>query len=397
MAKISIVIPVYNVEEYLALSLASAMTQTYEDIEIVCVNDGSTDKSLEILEAAQAKDNRIQIITKRNGGLSSARNVGIDAAKGEYICFLDSDDLFEPEACETIIEVFDDTNADIVTYGATAYPEFRGYTWLNEVLSPRDIIYDGFHPDLLFEESSCPFVWRTACKTSFLRKYNIRFDESLAFGEDQVFHFAVYPRSSKTALISNKLLKYRVSREGSLMFLRKGSVSDKISDHIQIVSEIYKDWNSIDMLNKYPNEILLWSADFILPELCHQSKSDKKKLYPQLKKIWLTYFSENFLKEAQTTNLIGPLLKLVLEDNYSSIGYFARLKYYVAKDGAAKVIKHKLYTSFFGFLHPFRKIGRNLLPKSSSKRQRAIEEKEWDKREELERKKATDNLLSKRY
>ena len=140
MAKISIVIPVYNVEEYLALSLASAMTQTYEDIEIVCVNDGSTDKSLEILEAAQAKDSRIQIITKRNGGLSSARNAGIDAAKGEYICFLDSDDLLEPEACETIIEVFDDTNADIVTYGATAYPEFRGYTWLNEVLSPRDII-----------------------------------------------------------------------------------------------------------------------------------------------------------------------------------------------------------------------------------------------------------------
>ena len=68
------------------------------------------------------------------------------------------------------------------------------------------------------------------------------------------------------------------------MFLRKGSVSDKISDHIQIVSEIYKDWNSIGMLNKYPNEILLWSADFILPELCHQSKSDKKKLYSQLKK-----------------------------------------------------------------------------------------------------------------
>ena len=90
-----------------------------------------------------------KITTKRNGGLSSARNVGIDAAKGEYICFLDSDDLLEPEACETIIEVFDDTNADIVTYGATAYPEFRGYTWLNEVLSPRDIIYDGFHPDLL--------------------------------------------------------------------------------------------------------------------------------------------------------------------------------------------------------------------------------------------------------
>lgn len=393
MLKISVIVPVYNVEEYLALTLQSVFTQTYKDIEIICVNDGSTDDSLSILEAAAKKDSRIKVVSKANGGLSSARNAGIAVANGEYVCFLDSDDLLEPTACEIIVDTFEKSNADVVTYGATAYPEFRGYNWLNEVLSPRDITYNKFEPALLFEENSCPFAWRTACKLSFIKEHNITFDENLAFGEDQVFHFAVYPRSSKTVLISNKLLKYRVSREGSLMFLRKKSVAEKISDHLSIVDEIFKDWNSIGMINQYPDEILLWSADFILPELCQEKKATKEKLYPRLKNIWQTYYSSDYLNEAKGKSIIAPLLKLVIEDNFSSSGYFARWSYYVAKDGMSKIMKRKIYTSFFGFLHPFRKIARNLLPKSSPKKQRALMEKNWDEAEEEKRKKATDDIL----
>lgn len=396
MATISIIVPVYNVEEYLALTLESAINQTYQDIEIICVNDGSTDNSLSILEAAALKDARIQIITKENGGLSSARNAGIQQAQGQYVCFLDSDDLLEPQACEVIVNTFKETNADVVTYGATPYPEFRGYTWLNEVLSPRDVVYDEFQPSLLFEESSCPFVWRTACKTDFLKKHNLCFDEELAFGEDQVFHFAVYPRSSKTVLISNKLLKYRVSRQGSLMFLRKKSVPEKIADHLAIVEEIFKDWSSLGLTKKYSGEIILWSADFILPELVHQKVEAKKQLYPVLKKIWATYLPPEDLERAKANSIIAPLISLVLDDRYLSTGYFARLSYYSAKDGFAQVVKHKIYMTVFGILHPFRKIARNLLPKSSPKKQRAIEERMWDAVEAEKRQEATMKMLEYR-
>ena len=91
--KVSIIVPIYNVEPYLSSCLASCLNQTLKDIEIICVNDGSTDHSLEIVKEFQKADRRIRIIDKENGGLSSARNAGITAARGEWLVFLDSDDM----------------------------------------------------------------------------------------------------------------------------------------------------------------------------------------------------------------------------------------------------------------------------------------------------------------
>lgn len=102
MPKFTLIIPVYNVEAYLRQCLDSVLCQDYSDWEAVCVNDGSTDGSAAILEDYAAKDARFQVFTQPNGGLSAARNAGLDAAKGEYILFLDSDDWLEPKALETI-------------------------------------------------------------------------------------------------------------------------------------------------------------------------------------------------------------------------------------------------------------------------------------------------------
>ena len=102
MSLVSVVVPIYNVQDYLEDCLDSLHVQTLGDIEILCVNDGSTDGSLAVLQMCAARDPRIRIIDKPNGGLSSARNMGIDAARSPYVCFLDSDDRFEPHACEEI-------------------------------------------------------------------------------------------------------------------------------------------------------------------------------------------------------------------------------------------------------------------------------------------------------
>ena len=96
MKKISVIVPVYNMEKYLVRCLESIVNQTYPDLEIICVNDGSTDSSAKILETYASKDKRIKLITKENGGLSSARNAGINAATGEFITFVDSDDWIQP-------------------------------------------------------------------------------------------------------------------------------------------------------------------------------------------------------------------------------------------------------------------------------------------------------------
>lgn len=114
MAEVSIIVPVYNVASYLAKCLDSCINQNFTDMEIVCVNDGSTDSSVEILQAYSKFDSRIKIINKKNGGLSSARNAGIAEACGKYIMFVDSDDWISSDAVGKLYKNVEDNNSDVV-------------------------------------------------------------------------------------------------------------------------------------------------------------------------------------------------------------------------------------------------------------------------------------------
>ena len=116
MPKVSVIIPVYNVESYLRKCVDSIIGQTLINIEIILVDDGSTDRSGSICDEYRRQDGRIQVIHKANGGLSSARNVGIDAASAPYIMFLDSDDWAEPGFCEIPYDAAVDTNSDLVIF-----------------------------------------------------------------------------------------------------------------------------------------------------------------------------------------------------------------------------------------------------------------------------------------
>ncbi len=111
--KVSIIIPVYNVEKYLKECLNSVVNQTLKEIEIICVDDGSTDNSLSILEEYAKKDNRINLLKQENSGAGAARNKGLDSARGEYIYFLDSDDFLELNAIEILYNQIAKNQADI--------------------------------------------------------------------------------------------------------------------------------------------------------------------------------------------------------------------------------------------------------------------------------------------
>ena len=294
MPALSVVVPVYNVEDYLDWCLDSLRKQTFSDIEIVCVNDGSTDGSHEVLMRCQEKDPRIKIVNKQNGGLSSARNAGIEAATTDLVCFLDSDDRFMPDACEVIVDTFARTNADVITFGARCYPESAGYPWLVEHLSPRNVEYEPFHPDLLFKEMSRPFAWRTACTKSFLSGNKVDFVEDLKFGEDQVFHFAIYPRAKKTVLISNKLYEYRVSREGSLMHKVTHDLYIKCSEHVKIVDCILKDWKQGGFLALYPEQLAEWLVDFVLNEAMSLPTNQAHEVFSRVGQILSEYKELNW-------------------------------------------------------------------------------------------------------
>jgi len=115
--KISVIVPVYNVEQYLSRCVDSILGQTFSDLEVILINDGSRDTSGSICDSYAAKDSRVRVIHKKNGGLSSARNAGIDAAAGEYLTFVDSDDWIEPEMYETMLSLTEQYRADLVCAG----------------------------------------------------------------------------------------------------------------------------------------------------------------------------------------------------------------------------------------------------------------------------------------
>ena len=121
---ISVIIPVYNMELYLERCLDSVLNNTYRNLEVICIDDGSKDSSLEILRRYEAADSRIIVIAKENGGVSSARNAGLDRMTGEYVTFIDPDDFVHPQYLEILFYSITNTNADIVmTEPTRVYPE----------------------------------------------------------------------------------------------------------------------------------------------------------------------------------------------------------------------------------------------------------------------------------
>jgi glycosyltransferase involved in cell wall biosynthesis len=123
MPLISIIIPVYNVEKYLSECLDSIMNQTFSDIEIICINDGSTDNSLAYLEKYSQKGSRVIVINQENKGQAVARNIGIKAAKGKYVLFVDSDDWIAQNSCETLLSYLTE-DIDLIIFDTNIFGEF---------------------------------------------------------------------------------------------------------------------------------------------------------------------------------------------------------------------------------------------------------------------------------
>ena len=293
MVVFSIIVPVFQVEEYLPICLDSLVNQDYSDIEIICVNDGSTDKSRLILSDYAAIDPRIKIIDQENKGLSSARNTGVKAAHGKYLMFVDSDDFIETSACSTLKLAFEQSNADIVTFGGRLYPPGSVDRWVAKTISPRNALYTSFEPGLLFREKTQPYVWRVAFTKSFLDRTGLFFDEGIRFGEDAVFLFMAYPQSSCTKLIPNKLYHYRVSRNDSLMAVRLNQLYKKTRDHIRIVERILYSWEELGILDDYAVDLFTWIIWFLCYDIAVQIPANQTSLLNEVNHVIAPFYEKN--------------------------------------------------------------------------------------------------------
>ena len=217
--KISAVVPVYNVERYLRECIDSALAQTLEDIEIICVDDGSTDGCPAILDEYAARDSRVRVIHQPNGGYGKAMNAGLRAARGEYFAVLESDDFIQPDAYEILYRNAKKFDADVVRADFCFYTTVDGkpnlkleqvsrdYTWYYRLICPRE------------ELGAFRFVmhnWTGVHKLSFLREKDIWYNETPgASYQDNGFYFQVFTQTDRLLYVPRACYCYRYDNPGA--------------------------------------------------------------------------------------------------------------------------------------------------------------------------------------
>ena len=211
MTDISIIVPIYNAENYIEETIKSIIGQTLKNIEIILVNDGSTDSSRKICEKYVDLDKRIILINKENGGLADARNSGLKKATGKYIMFIDADDLYEPDSCEHMYKVIEETKSDYVI-GNYQMMDDDGRRWNNVAFDVN--VYDEMELDLNDHKKSF-FVmnstaWNKIYRTEFLRKNGIIFKVP-APAEDSYFTLMCFIKAKKGFYTPKIIYLYRNS------------------------------------------------------------------------------------------------------------------------------------------------------------------------------------------
>lgn len=234
--KITVIIPVYNVEKYLRKCLDSVINQTYTNLEIICVDDGSPDNSGAILDEYSQKDSRIIVIHQENAGVSAARNRGLDIATGEYIAFVDSDDWLEPQCYElAVAEFLKDNNIDLVYFGANVFNERNNLSQKEFEVQKKwfSPFYKGKYE--LSNKLMSHFigaVWSWLFKKSIIDEYNIRFS-NYKLSEDSLF-LMYYLNGVKFILYIDKCLYNYVLRDASALTKLEASVDPGGSLDIRI-------------------------------------------------------------------------------------------------------------------------------------------------------------------
>lgn len=244
---ISIIVPVYNVEKYLQKCINSIINQTYKNIEIILVDDGSKDSSGKICDELEKKDNRIRVIHKENGGLSDARNVGLKIATGKYVGFVDSDDYISEDMFETLYKLNKDNNSDISI--VSFYELYRG-----KVISVRDSkekkVFDKIDAikELLIDTNIQSYAWNKLFKRELFD--NIEFPTNKNF-EDIATTLLLFEKANKVVLLEEPKYYY-VRRDDSIIGIKNYKT---YKDYLDVIYDKYLYLNGkyeeLDLYNAY--------------------------------------------------------------------------------------------------------------------------------------------------
>lgn len=277
--KITVIVPVYNAEQFLQRCVSSILNQSYDNIELILVDDGSKDHSGEICDAFAQQDSRVEVLHQSNAGVSSARNRGLELAKGDYLLFVDSDDALVADACERLVSVLNDGDKDCIIFGllqdsGSIWASKKIIDYYSQIEIKKDFAY------LLNEELlSSPVNKLYKCSL-----IHAGFDEHVAFGEDLLFNISYIKACERVCVITDLLYLHNNLNISSLTHTFK---INRIDD-IEIWQKSVLDFSVVDSINpalyeKYLSDVLRYMKGLYgASELSYRDMKEKlEQWYPQ--------------------------------------------------------------------------------------------------------------------
>lgn len=311
MEKVTVIIPIYNVEKYLKETIESAINQTYKNIEIILVDDGSIDESGKICDTYQKKDERIKVIHKINGGLSDARNAGLEIATGKYLMFLDGDDFLELDAVENMVNEIIDKNADYVIGNYINATE-EGEKWEKvifdlEKYKPFKLsINDYINSFFVMNSSVCNKIF----KKEFIDKLNLKFITGLP-AEDAIFTTYCFIKAEKVYYTPCVVFNYRQRKNGSISSSCTAQYFEGINKAYKIIYENFKNNNHIG----YYRFFYAKSMNYIIYKFIDSNLLEDEERKRILKEMLWFYKLTNELNIPTCQKSVEKIIQKVIDGN----------------------------------------------------------------------------------
>ena len=332
MSSVSIIIPAYNVENYIERCILSCVNQTFDDIEIIVINDGSEDNTLEIIITEAQKDSRIRVINTNNNGVNYARSIGLNSARGKFILFLDSDDYLSKNAIEKCYEIVKNNNYDIVQFnyklkysnGEELLPwDYKFYKDNNE-----KVFTDYKYLDLLFN-TKCNFsIWSKLIRKDFLIENNIKLLTNSSYGEDLAFTYNLAMYKPKVYIL-NEYLYYYFQRNNSLSntFSKK---SLDINKSINYIKKQLSHNNLLEIYNEEFNFLAYKHVYFIRRNFMYTDNELGKLMFKNWKKlnISISYNNNKYYRDLyRNEKFRGRIINNILKRSYLLGKIYYKMRY----------------------------------------------------------------------
>lgn len=290
---VSVIIPVYNVEKYLGECLESVTNQTYKNIEILLINDGSTDGSGEVCDQYAQKDNRIKVLHKKNGGVSSARNAGLEMAQGDFITFIDADDLVGKEYVSSMYETSVKFNADIIFCKYSNYVNGKVYDVVEELPDKLDADDKDKYISFICRFFECKKrVFGSSCRTLFKKELiqDLRFEPKIKISEDLLFLVYATLKAKRFASVDKHLYFYRQSNESVSASYKKDYITGQVIlfEKLKNIFDLFKTKESKRTFNI---NICLLCYYTLSNELKYKQKNRKENVNKVRKSALYKYFN----------------------------------------------------------------------------------------------------------